>query len=121
MNTRLECTDKLQPNVPLTIVERDNSGMMVGFWRGYWNPNRGTVQLYPAHHPSCYWQVKRYKHAVSDRAIYWLWKAPEEKKAPPTVEEIPKAVKRRVHPFPGKDAKPPRLEGQMNLDITKEG
>ena len=116
MNTRLECTDKLEPNVPLRIVERDSSGLMVGFWRGFWKPNKGTVELYPGHNPSCYWQVPRYKHTVSDRSIYWLWKAPEAPKAPPEpVEEIPRTVKRRVHPFPGKDAKPPKLEGQIDF------
>ena len=114
MITRLECTDRLRANVPLTVVERDEAGGMVGFWRGYWNPNREAVELYPAYNPSCVWRVPRRKHTVSDRSVEWLWKAPV---APAPVEELPKIVKRRYSPFPGKDAKPSRIEGQMQMEV----
>ena len=115
MITRLECSDKLRPNVALTVVERDEAGGMVGFWRGYWNPNREAVELYPAYNPSCVWRVPRRKHTVSDRSVEWLWKAPV---APAPVEEMPKAVKRRYSPFPGKDAKPSRIEGQLQMEVA---
>lgn len=115
MKTTLECSERLRPNVELRIVERDEAGVMVGHWRGYWDDKRETVALYPASNPNCTWRVPRVKHKVSDRIVRYA--PPRVVKPMPPAVTIPPPVKRRTSPFPGKDAKPVLIEGQYEMEI----
>lgn len=69
MKTTLTCDRRLSPNVALRICERNELGELVGFWTGYWIPNRQLVRLYPAANPYCIWQVSRAPHNVCDRLV----------------------------------------------------
>lgn len=116
MKTTLECSERLRPNVELRIVERDEAGVMVGYWRGFWYPDRDAVMLYPVHNPNCYWRVPRVKHLINPRVIKFI--VPKKPMALPDVrEEIPPPIKRRFSPFPGKDAKPVLLVGQEEIEL----
>lgn len=115
MKTTLECSEKLRPNVGLRIVERDEAGVMVGYWRGYWDDKRETVRLYPASNPNCTWRVPRVKHNVNDRIVRYA--PPRVVKPMPRPETVPPPVKRRYSPFPGKNAKPVLLAGQEEIEL----
>ena len=45
--SRLVALQPLEPGKPVDVVERDESGALVGAWHGYWSFKRGTVALYP--------------------------------------------------------------------------
>ena len=45
--TSYEAVRPLEPGKPVDVIERDESGAMVGAWIGYWNFRRNTVALYP--------------------------------------------------------------------------
>ena len=47
MSTRYTAVKPLEPGKPVDVVERDESGALVGAWHGYWSFKRGTVALYP--------------------------------------------------------------------------
>ena len=47
MRTTYTAVKPLEPGKPVDVVERDESGALVGAWHGYWNFKRGTVALYP--------------------------------------------------------------------------
>lgn len=47
MNSRYIAVKPLEPGKPVDVVERDESGALVGAWHGYWSFKRGTVALYP--------------------------------------------------------------------------
>ena len=47
MRTTYTAVKPLEPGKPVDVVERDESGALVGAWRGYWSFKRGTVALYP--------------------------------------------------------------------------
>lgn len=47
VNTRYIAVKPLEPGRPVDVVERDESGALVGAWHGYWSFKRGTVALYP--------------------------------------------------------------------------
>lgn len=72
MKTTLTSDRPLEPGVTLKISERDESGALVGFYKGYWYPERQVVELYPTHNPYCWWRVPRVKHAVSE----WIVEVP---------------------------------------------
>ena len=54
MKTTLESNRPLEPGVALLISERDENGTLVGYYKGYWNPDRCRVDLYPTHNPYCW-------------------------------------------------------------------
>ena len=37
----------LAPDKAIEVLERDDKGVLVGAWFGYWNFKKGTVALYP--------------------------------------------------------------------------
>ena len=47
MSARYEAVRALEPGKPVSILERDERGFLVGAWIGYWNFKRGVVMLYP--------------------------------------------------------------------------
>ena len=47
MRTTYTAVKPLEPGKPVDVVERDESGALVGAWHGYWSFKRGTVALYP--------------------------------------------------------------------------
>ncbi len=47
MRTTYTAVKPLEPGKPVDVVERDESGALVGAWHGYWSFRRGTVALYP--------------------------------------------------------------------------
>ena len=69
MKTTLESDRPLEPGVELKISERDEVGCLVGYYKGFWKPDTGTVDLYPTHNPYCWWRVPRVKHSVSEFLI----------------------------------------------------
>lgn len=69
MKTTLESNRPLEPGVALMISERDEKGTLVGYYKGFWNPDRCRVDLYPTHNPYCWWRVPRVKHSVSEFLI----------------------------------------------------
>lgn len=72
MKTTLEALRPLEPGKPVTVVERDESGALVGAWIGYWSYKRGTVALYPdGKNRFVSWPggVLPKKRVVSDRSV----------------------------------------------------
>ena len=57
----------LVPHKAVLVYAQDETGRTCGEYDGYWNPNRGTVTLYPA--KSSWMYGKLNKHTVSDRMI----------------------------------------------------
>ena len=72
MKTTLTSDRPLEPGVALKISERDETGALVGFYKGYWYPERQAVELYPMHNPFCWWRVPRVRHTVSE----WIVEVP---------------------------------------------
>ena len=69
MKTTLESNRPLEPGVALMISERDENGALVGYYKGYWVPDRHAIDLYPMHNPYCWWRVPRVKHEVSEYVV----------------------------------------------------
>lgn len=69
MKTTLSCDRSLAPNIALKICEHSELGELVGYWTGYWMPNKQIVRLYPAANPFCTWKVPRNVHSVNDGLI----------------------------------------------------
>ena len=47
MNTTYEAVRPLEDGKPVPVVEKDETGALVGAWIGYWSRKRQTVALYP--------------------------------------------------------------------------
>ena len=71
MNTKLYCS-KLMPGTALKVSERTEAGELVGFWKGYWVPQRGIIRLYPERNPFCVWRVSSAPKTVSDYFIHQI-------------------------------------------------
>ena len=70
MRTTLVALRPLEPGKPIPIVERDESGALVGAWTGYWSDKREKVALYPDFkNKFVTWRVATNKKVVSDRMI----------------------------------------------------
>ena len=74
MSTRYEAVRVLEPGKPVSILERDERGFLVGAWIGYWNFKRGTVALYPDVRNRCVnWpggRIPDRKLQISDRFVH---------------------------------------------------
>ena len=70
MRTTLVALRPLEPGKPIPIVERDESGALVGAWTGYWSDKRETVALYPDFkNKFITWRVATNKKVVNDRMV----------------------------------------------------
>lgn len=64
-----ECVGRLRPGVALKILERTRAGLLVSEYKGFYNPNQGTVMLYPRYNKCAADNSKTGKRAISDRFI----------------------------------------------------
>lgn len=73
MKTTYEAVWPLKDGKPVPVVERDETGALVGAWIGYWSFKRGTVALYPdVRNKFANWpggSIPREKRTVSDRYV----------------------------------------------------
>lgn len=71
MSTTFHCREtSLVPNFKHDVVERDEHGVIVGAFTGYYNPRSFTVSLYPNfRHPFVRWSGTPRKRCVSARLI----------------------------------------------------
>lgn len=63
----------LNPGKAVEVLERDDKGVLVGAWFGYWNFKKGTVALYPnvANH-NVNWPggvIPKGRQVISDRSV----------------------------------------------------
>lgn len=63
----------LDPGKAVEVLERDDKGVLVGAWFGYWNFKKGTVALYPnvANH-NVNWPggvIPKGRRVISDRMV----------------------------------------------------
>ena len=59
----------VQPHKPITVIEKDNEGTIVGRYTGYYNPRTCTYTLYPAMSPIVQKTKRLFKHVVNERLI----------------------------------------------------
>ena len=64
-----ECMGQLKPGVALKILERTRAGVLVSEYKGFYNPGRGTVMLYPRYNKFASDNSKTGKRAISDRFV----------------------------------------------------
>ena len=67
-----EAVRPLEPGKPVDVLERNEQGLLVGVWHGYWNYKRGTVALYPnPKNRFAFWPGGTLpgKRVVSDRVV----------------------------------------------------
>ena len=73
MKTTYEAVRPLQDGKPVPVVERDESGALVGAWIGYWSFKRETVALYPdVRNKFVNWpdgRIPKDKRIISDRYV----------------------------------------------------
>lgn len=72
MSTSYEAVKPLEPGRPVDVLERNEHGLLIGAWHGYWNYKRGTVALYPNPWNRLVWWpggTIPSKRVVSDRVV----------------------------------------------------
>ena len=68
-NNVFECKGQLKPGVALKILERTHAGLLVSEYKGFYNPGKCTVTLYPRYNPHARDNSKTGKRAISDMYI----------------------------------------------------
>ncbi len=95
---------RLEPNKPISIIERDARGGVVGTYTGYWSSKRRSVTLYPDYrHPAYKPGVTLKKHTVFDGYVRVEAPAAEKKKVPEVRSQTAKAI-RGLRDLPGQEA-----------------
>lgn len=71
MSTTFHCKEStLVPNFKHDVIERDERGVIVGAFTGYYNPRSQTVSLYPNYkHPFVRWAGTPRKRCVNERLV----------------------------------------------------
>ena len=95
----------LDPGKAVEVLERDDKGVLVGAWFGYWNFKKGTVALYPnvANH-NVNWPggvIPKGRQVISDRSV----------KRKDNAELTPPATAK---------AAPPLSEGEANGGVQQQ-
>ena len=71
-NTSFTAMQSLVPGKAVDVLERDENGLLVGAYKGYWNDRQMTVTLYPnVHNKFVHWPggAVSKKKTVSDRLV----------------------------------------------------
>lgn len=71
--SRYVAQKQVTPNTKVDVHEKDGRNYTIGKWFGYWNPDRGTFNLYPNKHERCFWpggKIPEGKIVISDRMVY---------------------------------------------------
>ena len=112
MKTTYEAVRPLEDGKPVPVVERDESGALVGAWIGYWSYKRETVALYPdVKNKFINWpngRVPNNKRIVNDRYIKNKTRIAESK-IDNMVTEVQKGENWRDRKLP--------MKGQERMDI----
>ena len=66
---RFECHGTLAPGKALKIIERSAGGVLVSEYKGFYNPKKFIVTLYPRYNPFATDNSKTGKRPISARFI----------------------------------------------------
>lgn len=102
MSTTFHCKEStLVPNFKHDVIERDERGVIVGAFTGYYNPRSFTMSLYPNYkHPFVRWAGTPRKRCVNARLIICAAKPAIQK--PNTKSQTSKAM-RGLRDLPGQE------------------
>ena len=92
----------LVPNFKHDVIERDEHGVIIGAFTGYYNPRSFTVSLYPNYrHPFVRWAGTPRKRCVSARFVICAPKTKQEIKQAKAMRSQTAAAMRELRDLPG--------------------
>lgn len=103
MSTTFHCKEStLVPNFKHDVIERDEYGVIVGAFTGYYNWRSQTVSLYPNYkHPFVKWAGTPRKRCVNERLIICAPKTVRDKKVASQMRSQTPAAMRELRDLPG--------------------
>lgn len=69
MSYEISALDRVIPNKAIAVRERAEDGTLLGEYRGYYNPDKGVFNLYPAYNIEAKNNGKLNKRIISDKLI----------------------------------------------------
>ncbi len=94
----------LKPNVPISIIERDERGNLIGAYNGYWDFSHQLVRLYPdMRHPFVRWRGTPGKKIISDSLVRVDAPAPQKEKSQSTSNVKSQTSRLRKLPLEGQE------------------
>ena len=62
---RFECSGRLEPGKALKVIERSPGGVLISEYKGFYNPKKFVVTLYPTYNPFAQDNTKKNKRSIS--------------------------------------------------------